>query len=115
MDSFFEQLLNGVYHEGQEAMAFFFGVAPYRSTIVKFGGFQPSYNWYGKTNLAYDKIGDRLVFTKTIYLNWLFLHWQFSLISSEKFNLNNLVKTIAHEIAHCLLADYHPSLVNQHN
>jgi hypothetical protein len=44
MDSFFEQLLNGAYQEGQDAMAFFFGLAPYRSTIIKFGGFQLSHN-----------------------------------------------------------------------
>lgn len=114
MDSFFEQLLNGVYRDYQQKLNLKYGLANFRSTLVKFGGFQFSHNWYGKTDLVHDKIGDRLIFTKTIYFNSLFLTNQFGITAGSQFDLKKLVNSIAHEIAHCLLADYHPLLAGYH-
>ena len=115
MDSFFEQLINGVYQEAQRLLILLFNYPPYRCTIVKFGGFHFSHNWYGKTDLVYDKIGDLKVFTKTIYLNYLFLAKQFNIINNSEYNLAKLANTIAHELAHCLRADFEPSEANRHD
>jgi hypothetical protein len=115
MDSFLEQFINGIYQEAQQVLSYFFGYPPYRCTIIKFGGFRPSHNWYGKTDLNYDKVGNLKIYTKTIYLNSLFLLRQFSITNNPEYGLPNLANTIAHEITHCLIAEYEPKQAGEHN
>ncbi|CAG8519335.1 16530_t:CDS:2 [Racocetra persica] len=71
-----------------------FGAGEYRSGSIKFGGFCPSYNWYGKTNLSFDKVG---------IIDW------------PKYDFPQFVNTMAHEITHCLLADYDPREAGEHD
>src|SRR2546421_11828449 len=115
MDSFFEQFINGIYQEAQQELILLLGYPPYRCTIIKFGGFCYSHNWYGKTDLTYDKVGNLKIYTKTIYLNSLFLTKQFSITDNSEYYLPNLANTIAHEIAHCLIADYEPKQASEHD
>ena len=115
MDNFFEQIINGFYQESQELASLFFGYPPYRCTIIKFGGFCFSHNWYGKTDMTYDKVGNLRVYTKTIYLNSLFITKQFNITESSEYSLSQLANTIAHELAHCLRADYEPKETYKHD
>ena len=49
METYFEHLINTVYHTYQDALIKkHSSVYPLRSAVVKFGGFQLSYNWKGK-------------------------------------------------------------------
>lgn len=115
MDDFLEQFINGVYQVAQLELITQVGYPPYRCPIIKFGGFQFSHNWYGKTRLNYDEVGNLKVFTKTIYLNSLFINEHFALTNNPKYNLLSLVHTIAHEIAHCLRANYEPKEASKHD
>jgi|SRR6185437_1875492 len=65
--------------------------------------------------MNYDEVGKLKIFTKTIYLNSLFINEHFALTDNPKYNLPRLVYTIAHEIAHCLRADYEPKEAAAHD
>jgi hypothetical protein len=115
MDEFFEQFINGIYQEAQQKLISLFGYPPYRCTFIKFGGFQFSHNWYGKTRMNCDEVGDLKVFTKTVYLNSLFINEHFSITNNPQYNLSRLVHSLAHEIAHCLRTDYEPKETAKHD
>lgn len=56
-------------------------------------------------------MGNLAIYTKEIHLNSLFAHNLAGLQSSipnfsEHFGFSKLINTIAHEIAHCLIANY---------
>ena len=112
MESYFEHLINAVYHAYQDILIKKHGnIYPLRSAIIKFGGFQLSYNWRGRTRLGKEKIGNLTIYTKEIHLNILFAYCLAGLNSdipnfTELFSFRKLINTIAHELAHCLLANY---------
>ena len=62
-------------------------------------------------------MGDIIVYTRTIYLNELFLFKQMGLQAfyenkeefTEYFNTESLIEVISHELAHALLTDTQPS------
>ncbi|CAI2179024.1 20463_t:CDS:2 [Funneliformis geosporum] len=86
-------------------------IYPLRSAIIKFGGFQLSYDWYGRTRLGKEVIGNLTIYTKEIHLNSLFAHRLAGLQSdipnfSKLFGFSKLINSIAHELAHCLMANY---------
>ena len=115
MDSFLEQLLNAAYQVYQRRLTTKYGSAACYSPIIKFGGFQYTHDWLGKVDLSYDKIDDLIISTKTIYFNFHFLQHQFGLIDYPKYNLKSLIKNMAHELTHCLLANYNPWLARLHS
>jgi predicted SprT family Zn-dependent metalloprotease len=61
-------------------------------------------------------MGEIIVYTRTIYLNRLFLSQQLGLQVyftdpnkfKELFNLSNLIKVISHELGHAILTDTQP-------
>ena len=70
-----------------------------------------SYDWYGRTRLGKEEIGNLIIYTKEIHLNILFAYCLGGLKSdipnfTELFGFRKLVNTIAHELAHCLMANY---------
>jgi hypothetical protein len=65
--------------------------------------------------LTYDKVGNLRIYSKTIYLNSLFITKQFGIIDRPEYDLSNLANTIAHELTHCLIADYDPKQAGQHD
>ena len=90
------------------------------SYYLEFGGFQLSYNWYGRTRIAKELIGKLKVYRKIIHLDIRFAHHLANLTSSDhnyyqEYNLNRLIHTIAHEVAHCVISDYGLLLVEEHN
>ena len=112
MEEYFEHLINATYRAYQEILRQEHGdIYPLRSTIIKFGGFQLSYNWYGRTLLGLERVGNLVIYTKEIHLNSLFAYCLAGLQSdipnfTQQFGFGKLMNTIAHELAHCLLANY---------
>lgn len=120
MLEYFEHLINASYRTYQEALIKEHGdIYPLRSVIIKFGGFHLSYNWYGRTLLGKEEIGNLTIYTKEIHLNSLFAYHLAGLQSnmpnfSEHFGFHKLVNTIAHELTHCLLANYKLNFGRKH-
>ena len=120
MEAYFEHLINAVYHAYQDILIKKYGnIYPLRSATVKFGGFQLSYNWRGRTRLGKETIGNLTIYTKEIHLNILFAYSLAGLKSdiqnfTEFFGFRKLINTIAHELAHCLMANYKLNFGQQH-
>jgi len=120
MEPYFEHLINTVYHTYQDALIKkHSSVYPLRSAVVKFGGFQLSYNWKGRTRLGKETVGSLTIYTKEIHLNILFAYRLAGLNSgipnfAELFSFEELINTIAHELAHCLMANYKINFGQKH-
>jgi len=112
MEVYFEHLINLVYHTYQNILTQKHGnIYPLRSATVKFGGFQLSYNWYGRTRLGKEQVGNLTIYTKEIHLNILFAYCLAGLKNdipnfTKLFGFRKLINTIAHELTHCLMANY---------
>ena len=65
--------------------------------------------------MVYEKVGNLKIFIKTIYFNSLFITKQFGISNSPEYNLAKLANTMAHELAHCLIADYEPKQAGEHD
>ena len=75
MLEYFEHLINAAYRIYQDILIKEHGdIYPLRSAIIKFGGFHLSYNWYGRTLLGKEEVGDLIIYTKEIHLNSLFAY-----------------------------------------
>jgi len=120
MKTYFEHLINAVYQAYQDILVKKHGnVYPLRSAVIKFGGFRLSYNWHGKTRLGKEEAGNLTIHTKEIHLNILFAYCLTGLKSdipnfTELFGFQKLINTIAHELAHCLLANYKLNFGRKH-
>ncbi len=112
MEIYFEHLINGTYRAYQDILIKKHGdIYPLRSAIIKFGGFHLSYDWYGRTRLGKEEVGNLIIYTKEVHLNILFAYCLGGLKSdipkfTELFGFRKLINTIAHELAHCLMANY---------
>ena len=121
METYFEHLINVVYHAYQDILIKKHGnIYPLRSATIKFGGFQLSYNWKGRTRLGKEAIGNLTIYTKEIHLNILFAYRLAGLKNdipnfAELFSFEELINTIAHELAHCLMANYKIDFGQKHD
>src|SRR6185295_1434743 len=121
METYFEHLINAVYQAYQDKLIKKHGdVYPLRSAVIKFGGFQLSYDWRGRTRLGKEVVGNLAIYTKEIHLNAQFAYCLAGLKSdipnfTELFGFPKLVNTIAHELAHCLMANYKLSFGQRHD
>jgi predicted metallopeptidase len=114
LNDFLEHLLNKVY-QNCRLMGLLPPPLPAASSYIKLGGWEISYNWKGRTRLAYELMGDIRVFTKTIHFNYKYALQLNNANSDERFSFDSFVLTMAHEIAHCLLTDYDPIQGREHN
>ena len=120
METYFEHLINAVYQAYQDILIKKHGnIYPLRSAVIKFGGFQLSYNWHGKTRMGKEEAGNLTIHTKEIHLNILFAYRLAGLNNdipnfAELFSFEELINTIAHELSHCLLANYKLSFGRKH-
>lgn len=127
IERFFESLINKLYYQYRQDNDLIFGSLAIEP-VIKFGGFvleKPYWNkkekraevrrgWHDREPLL--KMGDIPVYTRTIYLNELFLHKQMGLQvffeNKEEFvrwfNGEVLVEVICHELAHAFLTDIDP-------
>ena len=121
METYFEHLINAVYQAYQDILIKKHGdIYPLRSAVIKFGGFQLSYNWHGKTRMGKEEAGNLTIHTKEIHLNILFAYCLAGLKSdipdfTELFGFRKLINTIAHELAHCLMANYKLNFGQKHD
>jgi len=127
IDRFFEYLINKLYWEHRKENNLSFGdFNP--EPVIKFGGFvlrEPYWDekekrtevergWHYREPLL--KMGSIPVYTRTIYLNELFLFKQMGLQvffeSKEEFhkyfNVESLIEVITHELGHAILTDTQP-------
>ena len=120
MEIYFKHLINSVYHAYQDTLTKKHGdIYPLRSAVIKFGGFQLSYNWKGRTRLGKETIGNLTIYTKEIHLNILFAYGLAGLKNdipnfAELFSFEESINTIAHELAHCLMANYKLNFGQKH-
>ena len=120
MEIYFEHLINAAYWTYQDILIKKYGdIYPLRSAVIKFSGFQLSYDWYGRTRLGKEKMGNLTIYTKEIHLNILFSYCLAGLKSdvpnfTENFGFRKLINTIAHELAHCLMANYKLNFGQEH-
>jgi hypothetical protein len=56
--------------------------------------------------LFIEKVGDIEFVSKTIYLNVNYAYRLSGLTTFSTFEFSDLINTIAHELAHCLLGDF---------
>lgn len=127
IDRFFESLINKLYYQHRQDNGLNFGSFEIEP-VIKFGGFvlrEPYWNpkkekvevergWHDREPLL--KMGNITVYTRTIYLNELFLFKQMGLQtffeSKEEFhkyfNVESLIEVIAHELGHAILTDTQP-------
>lgn len=114
LNDFLEHLLNKVY-QNCRLMGLLLPPLPAASSYIKLGGWEISYNWKGRTRLAYELMGDIHVFTKTVHFNYKYALQLTGANTDERFSFADFVLTMAHEIAHCLLVDYDPAQGREHN
>jgi len=60
-------------------------------------------------------MGNIRVFTKTVHFNYKYALQLAGNNADQRFSFPNFVRTIAHEIAHCLLIDYDPAMGIEHS
>ncbi|RHZ36429.1 hypothetical protein [endosymbiont GvMRE of Glomus versiforme] len=118
LQDFFEHTINKVYQNCRAVVFFFLSPLPNASSYIKFGGWEMSYNWKGRTRPTREKVGNTEIITKTVHFNYKYALHLMDVETVEEFTFPYFVRTIAHEIAHCLLLDYdpkYPYLEDQHN
>jgi hypothetical protein len=92
-----------------------------KPSFWKFAGWKFDLDNYGsKTSQLIDLGDNSFTYQHQIYLNkcfWLnFLGYQNSTKLAQKFTFPQLIKTLAHEIAHCLILEFHQAKLDQeHN
>jgi hypothetical protein len=60
-------------------------------------------------------IGNIVVITKTVHFNYKYALGLMQVKTDKEYSFPYFVRTIAHEIAHCLLLDYDPKYLNSDN
>lgn len=121
MKIFFEHIVNSTYQAYKQLLRENFPNYPFFiSSNIRFDGFELNWTWFGITYYDTEKLNNLTIYSKTICLNALYLPHQFGFTNpnkkySEKYGFSSLRETIAHEIAHCLLMDFHPILGILHN
>jgi len=114
LNDFLEHLINKIY-QNCRVIGWLFPPLPAASSYIKLGGWEISYNWKGRTRLAYELMGNIRIFTKTVHFNYKYALQLTGSNTDERFCFHNFVRTMAHEIAHCLLVDYDPAKGIEHS
>jgi len=90
-------------------------VHSYASSYISFGGWDINYNGKGWTRLFIEKVGNIEFVSKEIYLNINYTYRLSGLATYPAFEFSDLVNTIAHELAHCLLGDFNLKWAKLHD
>ena len=115
LQDFFEHLINKVYQNCRALVFFFIQPLPTASSYIKFGGWEMSYNWKGRTRPVKEIIGNVAVITKTVHFNYKYALELMQVKTDIEYSFPYFVRTVTHEIAHCLLLDYEPKYSNSDN
>ena len=104
-----EHLINSAYQHQKTKLTqtgFYGKTHPFASSYIRFGGWEINYNGKGWTRLFIEKVGNIGFVSKTIYLNVNYAYYLAGLKTSPIMNFFDLINTVAHELAHCLLGDF---------
>ncbi len=114
---FLEHLINSAYQYQKTKLAqsgFYGKVHSFASSYICFGGWEINYNGKGWTRLFIEKVGNIEFVSKAIYLNINYAYCLAGLKTSPVMNLFDLINTVAHELAHCLLGDFNLEWAKSH-
>jgi len=106
---FLEHLINSTYQYQRIRLAqsgFYGKIHSFASSYITFGGWDINYNGKGWTRLFIEKVGDIEFVSKTIFLNVNYTYCLAGLKTNPTLNFFDLINTISHELAHCLLGDF---------
>lgn len=125
-DRLFDYLINTYYYRFRQQLDYPFGSFQ-SEPVVRFGGFVLEKPWIDENKKIrvecawhdrepFCQMGKLAIYTRTIYLNRLFLYQQLGLQTyftdptkfKELFDLNNLARVLAHELGHAILTDTQP-------
>ena len=116
MDNFIEHLLNSVYQHQRQKLSKVYGrIHKLASSYIKFGGWELSYNWKGRTRLTKELVGNIIIASKTIHFNINYAYGLSDLSVSDNYNLIDFLQNMAHELAHCILGDFNLSWAIEHD
>lgn len=115
---FLEHLINSTYQHQRIRLAklgFYGKVHSFASSYIRFGGWEINYNGKGWTRMFIEKVGNIEFVSKTIYLNVSYTYCLAGLKTYPAFEFSDLINTIAHELAHCLLGDFNLKWAKSHD
>ncbi|CAG8844503.1 12679_t:CDS:2, partial [Racocetra persica] len=72
----------------------------------------PTKKTSGRTRPIKEVVGNVEIITKTVHFNYKYALQLMNVDTGKEYNLPHFVRTIAHEIAHCLLLDYDQNYLN---
>lgn len=113
-----EHLINSAYQHQKTKLAqtgFYGKIHSFASSCIRFGGWEINYNGKGWTRLFIEKVGNIGFVSKTIYLNVNYVYCLAGLKTSPVMNFFDLINTVAHELAHCLLGDFNLEWAKSHD
>jgi len=111
-----EHLINSTYQHHRESLAKLYGKTHSLAiSYVRFGGWEINYTGKGRTRLGLERVRNIPFISKEIYLNINYTYHLAGLPISSIYNFPNLIYTVAHEIAHCLLGDFNLEWAQLHN
>ena len=115
---FIEHLINSAYQYQKTRISesgSYGKIHSFASSYISFGGWDINYNGKGWTRLFIEKVGKIEFVSKTIYLNINYSYYLTGLKAQPAFDFLNLVNTISHELAHCLLGDFNLNWAKKHS
>jgi len=115
---FLEHLINSTYQHQRIRLTqsgFYGKIHSYASSYIRFGGWDINYNGKGWTRLFIEKVGNIEFVSKAIYLNVNYTYRLAGLPTYPNFDFSNLINTVAHELAHCLLGDFNLNWAKLHD
>lgn len=115
---FLEHLINSTYQQQRIRLSqtkLYGKVHSFASSYIRFGGWDINYNGKGWTKLFIEKVGNIEFVSKEIYLNINYTYHLTGLATYPNFDFPNLINTVAHELAHCLLGDFNLNWAKLHD
>jgi len=113
---FLEHLINSTYQYQRTRLSKFYGkVHSFASSYILFGGWEINYNGKGWTRLFIEKVGNIEFVSKIIYLNTNYAYRLSGLATYPTFEFSDLINTLSHELAHCLLGDFNLKWAKLHD
>ena len=106
---FLEHLINSTYQHQRIRLSqsqLYGKVHSFASSYILFGGWDINYNGKGWTRLFIEKVGNIEFVSKVIYLNVNYTYCLTGLPTYPIFKFSDLINTLSHELAHCLLGDF---------
>lgn len=115
---FLEHLINSNYQHQRIRLTqsgFYGKIHQFASSYIRFGGWEINYNGKGWTRLFIERVGNIEFVSKEIYLNVNYAYRLSGLATHSTFEFADLINTLSHELAHCLLGDFNLNWAKLHD